>query len=531
MAFWQDVVQIDIIAGREALWGVRNHNLIPLGGLVQFRNATLEDNTWRTGGGASLLGTAIGATKILAGIDYWPTTGQQRTVVACDNGKLYKDDGAGGGWVELRTGLTGLTNGSANPFFCIAGSEATGRNRKLFYCDGASIPSYLDADAASMTLFNTSTESAADWGAGANQPAFFLLHDGFLWAGGCPSTPHILYRCTARSNHVDFRSATTYSFPIYSGESERLAGGLSYKTGMLLWKYPDFVYFFDTANTSDTAWRAYKAGQPGMSGPWNATLAEDDVAWVAPDGALHLISATDAAGSVKASGITYRKLGSWTRDQINRDRLNTAHIVYYSDKQEVELACCPAGQTTKSMRLHMDIGRREEVGERWIHWDRDQNEALFLRKVAGVQTPTFGDAAGQLWTLDRAERSKNGAGYTFEWFTKSSDFSEVVAQWAGRKKNGKYFKMEFDPRSTGSHTVEVWRDGVLRQTINVEIETNAPVIPVVIPFTLGVDALDDTKFYKLNGRGTRWAFRGYSSSPGLDVSVTRVHLGMMLSSG
>ena len=53
------VVPIEIQCGREGLWGIRNKNLIPIGGAVELKNATLEDHTWRTGGGAQKLGTLM----------------------------------------------------------------------------------------------------------------------------------------------------------------------------------------------------------------------------------------------------------------------------------------------------------------------------------------------------------------------------------------------------------------------------------------------------------------------------------------
>ena len=84
---WDGAVVIEIIGGREGKYGIRNSNLVPIGGLLRLRNATLEDGTWRTGGGASQLGDAVDAALTLQrAIDYFPSIGTQRTLVYASDG-------------------------------------------------------------------------------------------------------------------------------------------------------------------------------------------------------------------------------------------------------------------------------------------------------------------------------------------------------------------------------------------------------------------------------------------------------------
>ena len=93
----------------------------------------MEDGTWRTGGGATRLGSSFGAAVTgMAALDFWPDTATQRALAYGDNGSLYKDDGAGGGWVTLASGLT--TSGAV-PMIYEAGAEAAGRNRKAIFPD------------------------------------------------------------------------------------------------------------------------------------------------------------------------------------------------------------------------------------------------------------------------------------------------------------------------------------------------------------------------------------------------------------
>ena len=498
--------------------------MIPLGGLIELRNATLEDQTWRKGGGADPIGSTLGASEqIQQATDYWPTTGQQRTVVWTDAGKLYKDDGNGGGWTTL---LTGLTVAGAVPFLLKAAAEQVGNNRKCLYFDGLNAPLVLDGDGATFQTFAAAGGGlSADW-TGTNQPSCAVVHQGYCWAFGNKNSPHRAYRSTLTS-HITFNSSP-YSLPVFSGEGERLVAGLSYKGVLLLWKYPEGVYAIDTSDPSDTNWRVVKVGQPGAAGPRNVVQIEDDVMWVAPDGSWHLISATTATGSVRAEDLTARKLGSYFRDQVNLARLDTSQLDYYSHKQEVILACHASGQTAKNRRIHMDLNKRSEIGERWIWWDVDRNESLFMRKKNEIHIPAFGDEQGRIWEADKVGRSRNGAGYAFSWFLKPSDYSEVIPGWQGRKKNLRFLQIEYDARSAATHSVDVYADGNLRQTIDFSLTGSGATLPAVLPFTLGTNTLLTTARRRLRGQGVRFAFRGRSATNDEDVSISRVLVGLEL---
>jgi len=59
---YDGVTVVEIVLGREGLWGLRNRNLVPIGGLIQLRNATLE------GASASSELTELGALAAMAAI-------------------------------------------------------------------------------------------------------------------------------------------------------------------------------------------------------------------------------------------------------------------------------------------------------------------------------------------------------------------------------------------------------------------------------------------------------------------------------
>ena len=128
---------------------IRNRNLLPLGALIEFRNATMEDHTWRTGGGASKLGSAFDAARTgKVAFNFWPDADTERNIVVDDTGQIWKDDGVGGGWAIIHTLAT--TSGF-HQFLVPGAAETSGSNRKLFYFDGRNDPRYLDGDGAAMT--------------------------------------------------------------------------------------------------------------------------------------------------------------------------------------------------------------------------------------------------------------------------------------------------------------------------------------------------------------------------------------------
>lgn len=522
MTQYAGVVPIEIQCGREGLWGIRNKNMIPIGGAIQLRNATLEDHTWRSGGGAQKLGVVVpgGATTLLeAGIDYWPTPVLQRNVVAGSDGTINKDDGTGNGWVQVKTALS--TAFPYNPYFLLGGAEATGRNRKCFYCDGRNIVQVLSGDGVVTTDISN---PPADW-SGTNQPSGLVAHQGYMWGFGNPNSPHTLYR-SLQTNHEDF-TTTPYSLNLFPGESQYIACALSFKGGMLVWKYPTGAYFVDTTDPNPVNWQQKRIGNAGAAGPANSVLLENDAIWVAPDASFHLASATYATGSVHASDIAYRKLGQFPRQQLNVSRLAYAKMVYYTQKREIHLGAAAPGSTLITRRLVLDLNREQDQGERWHFWDRDDNESLWLRRgVDSTPSLVMGDNLGQIWLLDQINRDKAGSAYTFEFFMADTDFSQFVPQWAGKWKNLRYVQVEWDPHSQASLTLEVYRDGKLSQTIVVNLTASGLVLPFGLPGVFGADTLQVSNKRRILGRARRMALRGYITQTDADVSISRMIVGV-----
>lgn len=517
MGEWDGVERILILAGRQGMWGIRNRELMPLDGLVTLRNASLEDSTWRTGAGAAIVGSAIGTVTIRDAVDFWVDPDTQRTLVSVSDGTLRRANAAVDTWTTLASGLT--TSGQV-PQWTVAGAERLGQARKAFHCDRVNAVRVVAGDGATATVIARPPE---DW-AGANQPGWLALHPPHLWGGGNPNFPNAAYRSLAE-DHEDF---LTRRYVLFVPQRVRLAAGLPYKGGLLVWGDPEGVWWIDGRDPNDANWRVVQVGTPGAPGPRAVHAAEDDVLWVDPQGGWHLISMTDPQGTPRASDLSLPRLGAWFRDRVNRAELLNAHLIWDGERQKAELACASVDQTTKNLRVVLDLARRRDLGERWYYWDRDRNEALFLRRVSGSLVPAFGDAAGRIWNLERAARTADGSGYTFEFYTRDTDLSEVNPAFRGRRKNLRFLQLLYDGRSAGSLAIEVIRDGQRSQTVTFSLETGAQTLPLTLPFVLGADVMLSSAARRLVGQATRVALRGISTVAGLDVSIAGLILGVEL---
>ena len=245
--------------------------MIPIGGAVTLRNITMEDHTWRTGGGASVLGVPVASgTKLMAGIDFWVDALTQRTVVVDDSGNVYKDDGTGNAWVAVASGLT--TGTVRKPQLVLGGSETTGANRKVFYCDGVNGVRRLSGDGGAASMIAIASPPA-DW-SGTNQPLGLVVHQGYMWGFGNANSPHTLYR-SLQTDHENY-TTTPYSLTVFPGEGQYITAALSFKGGMIVWKFPEFAYFIDTTDPTPANWQIKRIGRAGAGGFGCPTLLEHD---------------------------------------------------------------------------------------------------------------------------------------------------------------------------------------------------------------------------------------------------------------
>ena len=510
----------EIPLGSLGLFGSRNPSTIPLGGLIRADNVSFEGGTVRKEGGAlAFTPSALsGAPQILGGHYFNHNGSTARQVILTSGGNLLKDTGDGSFSVTLKASLT-VTN--VLPVFVEAGKESAAQNRKLFVFTGVNAVQVLSADGATTSDLAT---PPADW-SGSNQPSFGLVAIDRLWAGGNLNDPHRLY-FSRFDNHETFTGADTGSISIFPGEGEKLIGGIAMTGGMLLFKYPKGIYFVDASSVFISEWSIRRiSGVFGCVGLRAYAQVRDDVYFIDVSGQIRSLAATDTfsdLGTESVSDLNF--ISDFLTDNVDKEDLPRACMTYYATKREVQIGMERlGGPGYNNARLVIDESLFPL--RRFRFSTRDSPVSLWPRMVNNVQKLMMGENQGLIYTLDDAAASKSGAGYAGVLQTAHSDFAVLDALHATRRKEGRFLELVVEPKGTWNVTIEVYWDGVLTQTILMNLGGGGAVLG---SFTLGTDKLGGSTVLnrraRLVGGGRRLSLLFRNDGNGQDFSIARVFL-------
>lgn len=451
-----------IPAGRGSLNGNANLTEIPATDLQEAEGIVYEDRVWRKEPGAVTFDAAgvSGDPAILAGYDYWPDESTQRMILACADGKLYKEVAGDTDSVTLKTGLSATARGK----LVEAGAEGTGDVRQLIYFTGENPPQVVSGDAAAAANLAT---PPADW-TGANQPVGGAVHGGGLWGWGNANAPHQVYR-SSTENHGDFLAAPVVSMTVWPGVGRRIMCGLDFNGKLVLFKYPKGIYALDDSDVRPSYWVFTPVTDSiGVCKSPHAALAVlRDILFLSADGGFHLLSAISDK-DVRRSDLSERlNIKGWIRENINLSRLSQVVSSWFEHKSLAVFALPRTGETANSARLMFDFSQYEQEGRVGFSYSfRDDASALWLRKGAdGVERPVAGDSLGDVYLLDQATRSKNGAAYTGKHRTAETDLAFLDPSLATKMKNYDFLELVFNPKSPSDVTVTTYLDGTAKQVL------------------------------------------------------------------
>ncbi|MCI0662628.1 MAG: hypothetical protein L0220_16295, partial [Acidobacteria bacterium] len=157
--------------------------------------------------------------------------------------------------------------------------------------------------------------------------------------------------------------------------------------------------------------------------------------------------------------------------------------------------------------------------------DRDVPISLWTRKISNTPMLAMGDNAGFVWDLDTSARNKAGAGYEMRFESAPTDLGFADPGLAGKRKNGKFLELVFEP--TGSHTLSVdllW-DGVVEATYAFSLagSTTGFILGTSLLGTgiLGSGSILTNVRKRITGSGKRIALRGYNSGVDQNISVSK----------
>lgn len=507
----------EIPVGIGGLTGSKNQSKIPPNQLLTATNVSYDTGNLSKEGG-SIRYNDVGITdlpKVFGGYDWWPSEGVQRMIVVTQDGKIYRDDGAGSFGTVMKTGLTL----SPIPYFAEGGKELAANNRKLFIFTGLNPVQVINGDAATTTNLAV---PPADW-APATSPTFGMVHEDRLWGGGNSSDPHRLYYSTLNS-HEDFTGSGSGSISVYPGEGEKLVAAVSFKGLLITFKYPRGIYMVDTRDASPANWVVKPLTRAiGSVSAASCVVIDNDVMFLDASGGFQLISATQEFGDMNSRSISAMfEFNNFMRDNINFALLTKSQCIYYPQRREVHFLLAGSNAVFLNRRIVVDFNGETP---RFRYCNRDMNHSIWLRKdINSVLRPMIGGNCGLVYFLDAATKTRDGGPFSSEFQTAHMDFSWLDPTLTSRKKIGQFLEVVFSTTGDWNINVDVMWDNKVYQTIQFNMGPGGGT--VIGNFIIGESKLGGAKGVfsqrkRLEGSGQRLSLIGRNTGMGEDFSISR----------
>ena len=470
----------------------------------------------KEGGSVKYNATPItGAPAILGGHDWWPTKTTQRMVVLGSDGKLYKDNGAGTFATTLKSGLV-VTD--VVPVFVDGGQEGAAATKKLFVFTGLNAPQVLAADGATTADI---ADPAADWS--TTEPNCGCVHENRLWA----ASGHTAYYSTP-TDHEDFTTSPAGQLIVYPGVGDEIAGMISFKGLLVVFKRPVGIFLIDTSDPDATKWRVKRVSKNvGIASVLGFAQTIDDIIFQSRTGSIHLLSGVQEFGDMKSGSITNgNNMDDYIKENLSKSNIAFSHAVYYDDRNEVHFtqSTVNGGVTERDRRLVVDFALPGAA--RFRTSSKDINRSLWMRRNStGVARPVSGDNSGTVWLLDDPSLAIDGMGYSGTFETPPLDFSHVDPKLGTMNKIGKFLEVVAQPEGNWTLNVEIYWDDVFKQTIQYHLHSGGAQLG---SFVLDTDVLAASKSIRkrkrLVGSGRTLALIGKNSSAGQGFAIDKFYV-------
>ncbi len=352
------------------------------------------------------------------------------------------------------------------------------------------VATYSGGPAVNFTTNGTGTHTVhqttipIDWSSNSNQVRWGFMHNGRMYTGGGDSLPYSVY-VSVLNNHSDFLNTGTLLFQIYPGEGDICIGGISWRNKAYIFKFPYGIYVLDDSSTDTSLWGWKRISKyVGAISQASIVEADDEVYFVSSDGYIHALSAVQESGDVRSSAVKGLELGPYIRSATDFSKLSTTawsgflsypvpQGVYYPTKRKLMFSFSAdpnvlSSQTypVNKVLIGLDLHRSDpSTGIRDAQpfvCTRDEYESLCV-----YRDPTTGDPAllagasnGFIYKLDQSSYSKDSAGYTASFETKT-----FYPYGNERKASMRELRVIFAPgSSSNSVTIKVYQDGTLSTT-------------------------------------------------------------------
>lgn len=320
-----------------------------------------------------------------------------------------------------------------------------------------------------------------DWTGLGNYPRWGFMHRGRMFAGGGSEFPYNVYT-SVLNNHNDYVNTGALLFSVYPGEGDICIGGISWRNKAYVFKFPSGIYVLDDESTSTSDWGFKRISKyVGAISQSSIVEADDDVYFASPDGYIHALSAVRESGDVRSSAVKALELGPYLRANTDFSKLSTSawssflnypvpQGVYYPKKKKIYFSFSsspnvissqgyPVNKTIIGLDIHRSNARAGVFDAQIFTSTRDEADSLCIYRDPTTGDPTLlaGASNGFIYKLDQSARSKDSAGYTSEFETKT-----FYPYGNARNANMRELEVTFAPGSSGnSITVHVYQDDLL----------------------------------------------------------------------
>lgn len=350
--------------------------------------------------------------------------------------------------------------------------------------------------------------------------SFAVEHVNRLWAAGDHLFPSRLYYC-AQLNSEDWSGSDAGHIDIAPDDGDRITGLYSFRGTLFVFKGPNFgsVHAISGRTPSDFA-RDLFSDELGGSGPNTIFPMGNDLGFVANDGAIRSLGATDKFGDFEEAALS-RPITTWIRENVNLEALKRAWARTDPTRGYV-LFTLPVGNSEEpNFTLCMDY--RFDI-MRFTTWD-----AFGAYSVARMSDPDsanrqilyLGGGDGFLRkTQQTVEMAIDDGAYRY--FVKTPFFHYNTAN---RLKTISHFGLGIQGHGSATVNFSVrLGPGAASQTVSVIPRFGA----VLGEFILGTDALSGNEYLTHWGEIDAGQFREVSyeldsNALGQDIEVNAIH--------
>jgi len=145
--------------------------------------------------------------------------------------------------------------------------------------------------------------------------SFSCAHVNRLWAAGDHTHPSRLYY-SAQLNPEDWSSSDAGHIDVEPDDGDRITGIFAHRGVLFVFKGPNFgaIHVITGSTPSDFARRLFSS-ELGGAGPNTITSFGNDVAFVALDGSIRSLAATDKFGDFEEAALS-RGITTWIRSNV-----------------------------------------------------------------------------------------------------------------------------------------------------------------------------------------------------------------------